>query len=527
MNIFSNIKQSVYAKNGVVATSEGLAAQAGLEILKKGGNAIDAAIATAACLTVVEPCSNGIGSDAFAIIYFKNKIYGLNASGRSSRNISIEKVKNLNHQEMPKYGVIPITVPGAPKAWARMVERFGNLSLSEVLTPAIRLAREGFSIGHYVGHYFEHAIKHYEENNHGPEFEHFFEIFKNGDDFYKAGDIFRSEPMAKTLEEIAYTNSDSFYKGFLADKIDSFMKKHKGFIDKEDLKSYDVEFIEPLSVNYKGYDILELPPNGQGITALMALNILKDQYFNYDDPSTFHKQIEAIKIAFSDTMKYVTDPQFMKINPNYLISDQYAQLRKKEITDKAKDYESIDYKKSGTVYLATADKEGNMVSYIQSNYMGFGSGIVIDDTGISMQNRGHTFSLDPNHDNCLMPYKKTYHTIIPGFIMKDKQPIGPFGVMGGFMQPQGHLQVVMNMIDFKMDPQTALDAPRFRWDERKQVALEANYPEKITQFLKEAGHEIKIENRVGGFGNGQIIIKKDNNYLAGTETRCQGYLAYY
>jgi len=527
MNTFKSIKQSVYAKNGVVATSEGLAAQAGLEILKKGGNAVDAAVATAACLTVVEPCSNGIGSDAFAIIYFNNKIYGLNASGRSSRNISIEKVRNLKYDIMPKFGLIPITVPGAPKAWSRLIEKFGNLSLIEVLEPAIKLAREGYAISYNVGRYFENSIKIYEEQNRGPEFKHFFETFKNGDDFYKTGDIFKNEMIAKTLEEIGYTNSDSFYKGYLADKIDSFMKKHHGFIDKEDLNSYDVEFVEPISVNYKGYDVLEIPPNGQGITALMALNLLKTETFQFNDPKTLHKQIEAIKIAFSDTMKYVTDPLFMKVNPKYLLSEEYANKRRKDITDKAQIHNPIDYKSSGTVYLATADSEGNMVSFIQSNYMGFGSGVVIDDTGISMQNRGHTFSLNPNHDNSLMPNKKTYHTIIPGFIMKDGLPIGPFGVMGGFMQPQGHLQVIMNMIDFKMDPQAALDAPRFRWDEQKKVALEPNYSQDRIDFLINSGHDIVIESRIGGFGNGQIILRKDKYYLIGTETRCQGHIAYY
>lgn len=527
MNNYLSKRQAVYAKNGVVATSEGLAAQAGLEILKKGGNAVDAAVATAACLTVVEPCSNGIGSDAFAIIYFNNEIYGLNGSGRSSRNITIEKVKNLKHSKMPKYGVIPITVPGAPKAWARLIERFGKLTLIEVLKPAINLARNGFAIGHNVGYYFKNSIKKYEEINKGEEFKHFFETFKNGKNFYKVGDIFKNELMAKTLEEIGYSNSDSFYKGYLADKIDSFMKKHNGFIDKEDLKNFDVEFVKPLSVKYKGYDILELPPNGQGITALMALNILKKQSYELTNPLTYHHQIEAIKIAFTDTMKYVTDPLYMKANPEYLISDEYALKRFKEISGEAKVYNPIEYKKSGTVYLATADNDGNMVSFIQSNYMGFGSGIVIDGTGISMQNRGHTFSLDPSHDNCLQPNKKTYHTIIPGFVMKNNLPVGPFGVMGGFMQPQGHLQVIMNMFDFNMDPQEALDAPRFRWDKEKEVALESSFPEKIADYLKSKGHEIKYENVIGGFGNGQIIIKKDKHYQVGTETRTQGHVAYY
>jgi len=255
--------------------------------------------------------------------------------------------------------------------------------------------------------------------------------------------------------------------------------------------------------------------------------LLKDKTFTQGTVETTHKQIEALKIAFSDTLKYVTDPKFMKMNKDFLLSDEYIKLRNKDLTDKALLHEPIDYAKSGTVYLATADKDGNMVSFIQSNYMGFGSGIVIDGTGISMQNRGHTFKLDPNHYNCLKPRKRTYHTIIPGFIMKDNKAVGPFGVMGGFMQPQGHLQVVMNMIDFKMNPQSALDAPRFRWDQNLDVSLENTFSEDILNALKEKGHAIKFEPRGDKFGRGQIILKKDDHYLAGTETRCDGHISYY
>ena len=526
-NPFFSKKNDVYAKNGVVATSEGLAAQAGLDILKKGGNAIDAAVATAAALTVVEPCSNGIGSDNFAIVYFQNKLYGMNSSGYSSSNISIEKLRELGFKEMPKSGVIPITVPGTPKGWARLIERFGNLSLYEVLQPAIKLARDGFAISETVGFYFDKAIEYYQKNNLGKEFKHFFDVFTKNGNRYHAGEIFRSEDLANTLEEIGKTNSDSFYKGALADKIVSFMEKHNGFIDHLDLSEYDCEFVDPISVNYKGYDICEIPPNGQGITALMALNLLKDEFYQDRSEKVIHRQIEAIKIAFSDTLTYVTDPNFMKINPNFLISDKYVSLRKGDITEEAKLHNPIDYANSGTVYLATADKDGNMVSFIQSNYMGFGSGIVIDGTGISMQNRGHTFHLDHKHHNSLEPRKRTYHTIIPGFMMKDGNPIGPFGVMGGFMQPQGHLQVVMNLIDFDLGPQAALDAPRFRWDKALDVSLEDAFSDEIKDLLAKRGHNIKIEPRGSSFGRGQIIIKEDDHYIAGTETRCDGHIAYY
>ena len=523
---FTNIKKPVYAKGGVVASSEGLASQAGLQILKQGGNAIDAAVATAAALTIVEPTSNGIGSDNFAIVYFKDQLYAMNSSGFSSRNITIDKVKQRGYDKMPTFGVIPITIPGTPKGWATLIERFGNLTLEQVLQPAIQLAREGFAISDHVGYYFENSIKKYQEVNQGEMFQPFFDLFTKDGKPYKKGDIFKSERMAETLEEIGKTNAKSFYEGELADKIVSFMKKYEGFIDHDDLKAFESDLVKPISTHYKGYDIYEIPPNGQGITALMALNLLREDKPTVQEIETVHRQIEALKIAFSDTMTYVTDSKFMTLNPEYLLSETYTKLRQQDIKEHAQLQQPIDYQKAGTVYFATADKDGNMVSFIQSNYMGFGSGIVIDGTGISMQNRGHTFSLDEHHHNKLEPRKKTYHTIIPGFIMKDQKPIGPFGVMGGFMQPQGHLQVLMNMIDFNMNPQEALDAPRFRWDEGLKVAVEETMNQDLIQQLKEKGHEITIEPRGSSFGRGQIILKKEDHYECGTETRCDGYIAY-
>lgn len=525
-NQFYSKKQPVYAKHGMVATSEGLASQVGLEILKKGGNAIDAAVATAAALTVVEPTSNGIGSDCFAIVYFNEKLYGLNASGYSSKNISIEKVKEQGHDTMPSKGVIPITVPGTPKGWARLIERFGNLSLLEVLEPAIHLAENGFCISETVGYYFEKAMQVYQNNNTTSEFNHFYRVFTKNGISYQAGDVFKSKWHADTLKEIGSTNADSFYHGSLSKKIVSFMNQYDGFIDESDLAEFDVEFVEPISINYKGFDVYEIPPNGQGITALMALNLLKDDVVS-SKIECIHRQIEALKIAFSDTLKYVTDEKFMKISSSFLLSDDYVELRKKEIGDRASVPEPIDYKGSGTVYLATADSYGNMVSFIQSNYMGFGSGIVIDDTGIAMQNRGHTFSLDHSHHNALEPRKRTYHTIIPGFLMKQGTPIGPFGVMGGFMQPQGHLQLMMNYIDFNMNPQEALDAPRFRFDHGLHVHFEHSFDSYVLQQLQSKGHQVHVDVRSGGFGRGQMIVKTTQGYIGGTETRCDGMISYY
>jgi len=526
-NPFYSKRQSVRAKNGVVATSEGLAAQAGLSILKKGGNAVDAAIATAAALTVVEPTSNGIGSDCFAIVWMKKKLYGMNASGYSSRHHTIEAMKKRGHEKMPTFGVEPITVPGTPKGWASLHERFGALPFYEVLEPAILLARDGFVVSETVGFYFERAIKAYKKYNKGPEFEQFFKVFTKDGEPYKAGDVFKSAEMASTLEAIASSHSKDFYEGELAKKIVGFMERHNGFIDADDLKEFEVEWVDPISVHYKGYDVCEIPPNGQGITALMALNLLKKERFTHQSLDCLHKQIEATKIAFSDTLKYVTDPTFMRMNPSYLLSDAYVDDRLGALKDYARKQEPIPYHKSGTVYLATADRDGNMVSFIQSNYMGFGSGVVIDKTGISMQNRGHTFSLEEDHDNKLEPRKRTYHTIIPGFLMKDKEALGPFGVMGGFMQPQGHLQVVMNLVDFKMHPQSALDAPRFRWDEGLKVSLENKFDPYVASELQKKGHQVTIDVLSGGFGRGQIILKEKAGYIAGTETRCDGHIAYY
>jgi gamma-glutamyltranspeptidase/glutathione hydrolase len=526
-NPYSSIRRSVRAKHGVVATSEGLAAQAGLAILKQGGNAIDAAVATAAALTVVEPCSNGIGSDNFALVWHGGRLHGMNSSGPSSRHHTIDAVKARGHETMPAMGVVPITVPGTPRGWARLLERFGSMSLLEVLRPAIDLARNGFAIGETTGWYFEHSIAAYRRRNQGAMYQAFFDVFAKGDDTYKAGDLFQSDALADTLEEIGRTNADSVYEGDLADRIVSFMRQYDGFLDHEDLASFEPEFVDPIAVSYKGYEVCEIPPNGQGITALMALNLLNEDVYDGDEIRRLHRQIEALKIAFSDTMTYVTDPLFMKLNPSYLLSEDYRRRRLSDIGERAKRHEPIDYQSAGTVYLATADKDGNMVSFIQSNYMGFGSGIVIDGTGLSMQNRGNTFSLDPTHHNALAPRKRTYHTIIPGFLLKDGRPVGPFGVMGGFMQPQGHLQVLHQMIDRGMDPQAALDAPRFRWEKDLHVVLEHGFAPHIAQALQDLGHVITYDVRSGGFGRGQIIWKHADHYEAGTETRCDGHIAYY
>jgi gamma-glutamyltranspeptidase / glutathione hydrolase len=523
-------RMTTFARNGMVATSQPLAAQAGLDILKKGGNAIDAAIATAATLTVVEPTSNGIGGDAFAIVWFKGELHGLNASGPAPKNISIDAVKERGYEKMPQYGWLPVTVPGVPAAWVALSKRFGRLSLKEVLKPAIEYAENGYPISPVLGKYWNHAFQAFKKNLTGEEFVSWFETFAPKGRAPKIGEIWASEGHAKTLRLIAETNAESFYRGEIAEKIASFSKKHDGFLNADDLAAYKVEWVKPISVQYRGYDVWEIPPNGQGLVALMALNTLKGfEFHEKETVGTYHKQIEAMKLAFADGKKYITDPRYMKTTVQQLLSEEYGQERRNLIGEEALSPEPGTPTKGGTVYLAAADGEGNMISYIQSNYMGFGSGLVVPGTGIALQNRGADFSLDPEHKNALQGGKKTYHTIIPGFLTKGKEAVGPFGVMGGYMQPQGHVQVIMNTIDFQLNPQAALDAPRWQWIEGKKVVVEHNFPQHIAQALVRKGHEIQVAIDSGGFGRGQIIWRDpETGVLAGgTESRTDGAIAAY
>jgi len=517
----------VFARKGMVATSQPLAAQAGLDILKKGGNAIDAAISTAACLTVVEPTSNGIGGDAFAQVWTKGKLYGLNASGPAPQKISLETLKKAGHKELPKYGMIPINVPGAPSAWAALSKRFGRLPLTEVIAPAILYAEEGFPVSPVINKLWQDGFRTYKTQK-GEEFRHWFELFAPNSRPPAIGEVWRSPQHARTLQSIAETNAESFYRGELAEKIDQFFKKYNGYLTKEDLADYQPEWVDPIKVNYRGYDVWEIPPNGHGLVALMALNILKG--FDFTDKETvetYHRQIEAIKLAFADGLKYITDARKMTVKVEDLLSDAFAAERRRLIGRDALQPEPGRPASSGTVYLATADAEGNMVSYIQSNYKGFGSGMVVPGTGIALHNRGHNFSFDPSHDNRLEPGKKPYHTIIPGFLTKDNKAVGPFGVMGAFIQPQGHVMVVMNTVDFHLNPQAALDAPRWQWMEGKTVEIEPLFPEYIAETLNRRGHDLKRAT-IGAtsFGRGQIIWRNEEGVLAGaTEPRTDGTVA--
>ncbi|MGI6607946.1 MAG: gamma-glutamyltransferase [Erysipelotrichaceae bacterium] len=523
-------RYSVTAKNGMVCSSSALASSAGLEILKKGGNAVDAAIATAAVLAVVEPVSNGLGGDAFAIVWMKDRLYGLNASGYSPKRLTIDNLESLGYGEIPKHGWIPVTVPGQPKAWSELSKKFGRMSLKEVLKPAIRYAEEGYPVSAVVSFLWDKYVnKGSEEFKNKPEFNEWFKTFTKNGEPYKFGEIVKFPNHAKTLRLIAKTDSEAFYKGEIADKIDEQSRRDGGFIRKDDLEEYDVEWVEPISINYRGYDVCEIPPNGQGIVALMALNILKNYKFdNRDSIETVHRQFEAMKMAFQDAYKNVTDIRDMNVDYRFFLSDEYGKKRADEISSHALCPKPVDVPKSGTVYLCTADCDGNMVSYIQSNYMSFGSGIVVEDYGIALQNRGCDYSLNRNHVNALKPRKRTYHTIIPGFLMKDGKPVGPFGVMGGYMQPQGHVQVIMNLIDFNLNPQMCLDAPRWQWKEKIQFYVEPDFSKEIVSELRKRGHEIiEAENKYS-FGRGEMIIRLSNGiYIGACESRADGSVACY
>ena len=524
----------LYAAKGMVNCSNPQAAAAGLEALRRGGNAMDAAVAAAAALTVTEPTANGLGSDAFALVWSERegRLFGLNASGPAPMLADAEKVLAEHRDEggkMPRHGWTPVTVPGAVGAWAALTERFGRRSLAENLSEAVRYAREGYPCAANLASAWQHAFKLYRERFTAPCFDAWFSTFAPQGRAPEAGELIRLPHHADTLEEIGRTGGESFYRGALAARIDAESRKYGGWLRYEDLAAYAPQWVEPIRVNYRGYDVCEIPPNGQGITALMALNILKEFDFpERDCVLTVHRQIEALKMAFADAFRHVTDPSFMDVDYHLLLRPEYGAARAREMTERARDYGPGLLPQSGTVYLCCGDGEGNLVSYIQSNYMGFGSGIVVEGTGIALQNRGADFSLEAQAANVLRPGKRSYHTIIPGFLMKDGRPVGPFGVMGGYMQPQGHVQVVMNCIDFAMDPQQALDAPRFQWMRDGSVTVESRFPPELARALQRMGHRLRVDLDTGSFGRGQMILRLPNGVLVGgTESRTDSNIALY
>lgn len=525
---YASRRRVIYAKRGMVCTSQPLAAQAGLSMLQQGGNAIDAAIATAICLTVVEPTSNGLGSDAFALVWVKDKLYGLNGSGYAPSALTPEAVAEQGYTDkMPNRGWTSVTIPGAPSAWAELHKRFGRLPFAKLFEPAIYYAREGFPVSPICQRFWREGLDVFAPYKDKEEFRPWYETFTKNGTTPEVGELAVLPDHARTLELLAESYAEAYYRGSVADAIAAHSKATGGFITKEDLADYRAEWVEPIHIDYRGYDVWEIPPNGHGITALMALNILKGYEFREKDcADTYHKQIEAMKLAFADGMHYIADPRYMQAKVEELLSEEYAAQRRSLIGEEALEPAHGKPFCGGTVYLNAADDEGNMVSFIQSNYQGFGSGIVIPGYGIALNDRASGFKLDPESDDYLAPRKKPYHTIIPGFLTKNGKAISPFGVMGAYMQPQGHVQVMLNTIDFLLNPQSALDAPRWQWIEGKKIWLESSVPAEIAEELRRRGHEVTVMSDDTTFGRGQIIWRNEDGILCGaTEPRTDGTVA--
>lgn len=529
----------VMARRGMACTSHPLSTQAAIDILRSGGNAIDAAIAANAMEGLVEPHVNGIGGDLFAIVWDAKtkKLYGLNASGRSPYSLTLAEFQKRGLGHIPSDGPLPVSVPGCVDGWFTLHKRFGKTPMPKILSHAIRYARDGFPVHDEAAFYWPLMVSR-------------FSKYPNVKDTYaptgaapKRGELFRNPALANTLEKIATGGRDAFYKGDIAQTIDAFMKKVGGYLSAKDLADHQSDWVEPVSTNYRGYDVWELPPNSQGIAALQMLNLLESYDFAqvpWGSAEHIHRFVEAKKLAFEDRAKYYADPAFAKIPVNELISKAYAAERRKLI-DPNRAASRVEagnpaLKQGDTIYLTVADEEGNMVSLIQSNYRGFGSGMVPDSLGFMLQDRGELYSLTDGQNNTYAPHKRPFQTIIPAFVTKDGQPFLSFGVMGGAFQPMGHVQIIMNMIDFGMNPQEAGDAPRIDHEgsseptgekmvDSGQILLESGYPYETIRELMRRGHRVGYE--FGGYGGYQAIMydAKNKVYHGATESRKDGQAA--
>ena len=514
-------RSAVFADN-MVATSHPLAAQAGLAMLKRGGNAVDAAIATAITLTLVEPTGNGVGSDAFAIVWDGKELHGLNASGRSPAAWTPERF--AAQKEMPFRGWESVTVPGAVSAWVSLSERFGALAFADLFEPAIAYAQNGFIVTPVIAQLWQRAAAEL------GQYPGFSEAFLPNGTPPKAGERFTNLPLAKTLQLIANTKGEAFYKGTLAQTICDFAKQHGAALTMADMAAHKADWCGTISQKFDDVELHEIPPNGQGIAALMALGILSTtsiRELDADDPLAFHLQIEAMKLALVDAENYVADSDYMNdVTASDLLDESYLASRAALIDlGQAQDFNIGAPKNGGTVYLTTADDSGMMVSFIQSNYAGFGSGVVVPGTGIALQNRGAGFSTDPNNQNRVGPNKRPFQTIIPGFLMGSDGPLMSFGVMGGPMQAQGHVQMVLRTRLWGQDPQMAVDAPRWRFVQGLNVACEDTMPKATLDALQALGHDISLEapDNAFGFGGAQLICRLDNDgYAAGSDPRKDG-----
>jgi gamma-glutamyltranspeptidase/glutathione hydrolase len=519
-------RRPVVAKRGVVCASQPDAVAAGIEALNRGGNAVDAVLSAAIALTLVEPVSNGIGSDAFALVWDGRELHGLNGSGRAPARLTVDVVRGDGHSSMPSLGWLTVTVPGAVAAWGDLHARFGKLKFADLFVPTLRLAEEGFVVTPIIAEEWGWGVQTHAQMG-APAFAGWMPTFAPRGRPPGEGERWTSPLHGATYRRLAEAGARDFYDGELAQKIIAFARDSGGVMTARDLSGHTSTWVKPITTSYRGFDVWEIPPNGQGIAALTALNILEGldvKAQKRDTPSSLHLQIESMKLGFADALHYVADPEFSPVPVAGLLDKAYAAQRRTLVRDRAAMPAAGSPYSGGTVYLCAADENGMMVSYIQSNYIAFGSGVVVPGTGIAFQNRGHCFTLDRSHPNVLQPGKRPYHTIIPAFLTENGQAIGPFGVMGGFMQPQGHLQMVVNTIDYGMNPQASLDAPRWQWAGGRQVMVESDLDRQAAYGLYQRGHEISISSPSGAFGRGQIIWRlPGGGYVAGSDKRGDGY----
>jgi gamma-glutamyltranspeptidase/glutathione hydrolase len=532
-------RSEVIAQHGMAATSQPLATQVALDILKKGGSAIDAAIAANAVLGLVEPTGNGMGGDLFAIIWDadKNELTALNASGRSPKSLTLDYFIKNEMTKIPSHGPLPVSVPGCVDGWFELHKEYGKLPMSEILQPAIEYSENGFPVTELVAYYMNLSVPFLSK------YAGFAEVFAPKGKAPVKGEIFKNPALANTFKKIVEGGRDAFYKGEIARTIANYMKQQGGFISYEDMASHTSEWVNPVSTNYRGYDVWEIPPNGQGIAALQILNLLEDydiSEMGFGSEEYIHTFTEAKKLAFEDRAKYYSDMDFATVPVKQLISKSYADDRRKLINPQkaAKRITESKLKDGDTIYLTVADGDGNMISLIQSNYRGMGSGMTPPGLGFVLQDRGELFALDANHMNAYEPGKRPFHTIIPAFITKDGKPWVSFGVMGGAMQPQGHAQIVINLIDFNMNLQEAGDAPRIQHGGSSQptgskmedggiLYLETGIDYEVIRELSKKGH--KVQWNIGGYGGYQAIMWDEKNkvYYGASESRKDGQAAGY
>ena len=533
VNPYPSVRIPLFARN-VVSTSHPLAAQAGLRMLLKGGNAVDAAIAAAATLVLVEPVSCGLGGDCFAIVWDGQELHGLNSSGVAPAAWNVEYFKRKHGVGadglaiQPKRGWDAVTVPGVVAGWSALHEKLGKLPFEQLFEPAIEIAERGYAVPPVVAHKWAAAAK---ELSNQPGYA---QTFMPEGRAPKVGEHFRFPDAANTLRRIAASKGRDFYEGELAERIAAFSQECGAAMTLEDLRGYRPEWVKPISRSYRGYELHEIPPNGQGIAALIALGIVERfdiADMPVDSVQSQHVQIEAMKLAFADLYKYVADPRSMEVTPEQMLSDDYLDSRAKMIRlDGATHFGAGRPAAGGTVYLTAADENGMMISFIQSNYMGFGSGVVVPGTGVSLQNRGHCFSTQADHPNVVAGGKRPFHTIIPGFLMRDGAPVMSFGVMGGNMQPQGQMQTLVRMLDYGQQPQAACDAPRWKWNQGLAIDMEASMPPAVAQGLRTRGHVLEgIDDPYMDFGSGQFIWRLGDpavdGYVSASDSRRDGLAA--